>query len=72
MAPLRKAFFLKNVISRSCVLPFVGPGLFLVAFVFSITPLHDNLRGAAVVCTEDNVQNTINSNFIIICMEKPS
>ena len=72
MAPLRKAFFLKNVISRSCVLRLVGPDLFLVAFVFSITPLHDNLRGLALMCTEDNVQNTINSNFIIICMEKPS
>jgi hypothetical protein len=34
--------------------------------------LHDSLRGVALVCTVDNVQNTINSNFIIICMEKPS
>ena len=71
MAPLRKAFFLKNVISKSCAVPLLGPSLFLVAFVFSITPLHDSLRGVALVCTEDK-QNIINSNFIIICMEKPS
>ena len=71
MAPLRKAFFLKNVISKSFVLRLPGPGLFLVAFVFSVTPLHDSLRGVALVCTEEK-QNIINSNFIIICMEKPS
>jgi hypothetical protein len=33
--------------------------------------LHDSLRGVALVCTEEK-QNIINSNFIIICMEKPS
>ena len=71
MAPLRKAFFLKNVISRSCVLRLLEPGLFLVVFVFSVTPSHDSLRGVALVCTADK-QNIINSNFIIICMEKPS
>ena len=71
MAPLRKAFFLKNVISRSFVLRLLGPDLFLVAFVFSVTPLHDSLKGVALVCTEDK-QNIINSSFIIICMEKPS
>ena len=71
MAPLRKAFFLKNVISRSFVLRLLGPSLFLVAFVFSVTPLHDSLRGVALVCTEDK-QNIISSSFIIICMEKPS
>ena len=71
MAPLRNAFFLKNVISRSFVLRLLGPSLFLTAFVFSVTPLHDSLRGVALVCTEEK-QNIINSNFIIICMEKPS